>query len=63
MEFAESATLGDLLTRARTAYGPEFVAVLETSRVWINGNAPEGGDSTVLVDGDEIAVLPPVSGG
>jgi len=37
--------------------------VLDTARVWINGDAPRDGDATVLSPGDEVAVLPPVSGG
>jgi molybdopterin converting factor small subunit len=31
--------------------------------VWINGDEPIAGDKTQLHDGDEVAVLPPVSGG
>jgi molybdopterin converting factor small subunit len=37
--------------------------VLDTSRVWINGDEPAEGLDTPLHDGDEVAVLPPVSGG
>jgi molybdopterin converting factor small subunit len=37
--------------------------VLDGSRVWVNGDEPAAGDATELEDGDEIAVLPPVSGG
>ena len=59
----DAATLGELLARARARFGPEFAAVLETSRVWVNGDEPADGDATVLEDGDEVAVLPPVSGG
>jgi molybdopterin converting factor small subunit len=55
--------LGGLLAHARTVFGPEFVAVLATSRVWVNGEEPVDGDATALEDGDEVAVLPPVSGG
>jgi molybdopterin converting factor small subunit len=55
--------LGELLADARGAYGAEFAVVLETSRVWVNGEEPDAGDATVLEDGDEVAVLPPVSGG
>jgi MoaD family protein len=59
----EAATLGDLLDAARARYGPAFVDVLERARVWVNGDDPVAGDLTALHPGDEVAVLPPVSGG
>jgi molybdopterin synthase sulfur carrier subunit len=59
----DAATVGDLVAEAVRRYGPEFAAVLETSRVWVNGEEPLAGDATQLRDGDEVAVLPPVSGG
>jgi molybdopterin converting factor small subunit len=31
--------------------------------VWVNGDEPTNGTATLLTDGDEVAVLPPVSGG
>ena len=55
--------MGDVLAAARAAYGVEFTAVLETARVWVNGDEPTEGDATALRDGDEVAVIPPVSGG
>lgn len=55
--------LGDLLAALRADRGPTFSAVLATARVWVNGDDPPDGDETLLVSGDEVAVLPPVSGG
>ena len=48
---------------ARARYGADFTAVLVRARVWVNGDEPADGDETLLHDGDEVAVLPPVSGG
>jgi molybdopterin converting factor small subunit len=44
-------------------YGPGFAEVLANARVWVNGDEPVAGPASLLADGDEVAVLPPVSGG
>ena len=54
-------TVGEVLDAARRRYGAPFTDVLETCRIWVNGE-PAAPSTTVTVD-DEIAVLPPVSGG
>jgi MoaD family protein len=59
----DGPTLGDVLAVARERYGPEFAEVLAGARVWVNGDEPASGDATPLSDGDEVAILPPVSGG
>jgi MoaD family protein len=56
-------TLREVLDAACARYGDEFARVLERSRVWLNGDEPSEGDATVLREGDEVAILPPVSGG
>ncbi len=55
------ATVGAVLATARERYGPAFVAVLATAKVWVNGEPAT--DDDPVIDTDEVAVLPPVSGG
>ena len=56
-----AATVGDAMDQARARYGEPFASVLARSRIWVNGEPASAGH--VLHDGDEVAVLPPVSGG
>jgi molybdopterin converting factor small subunit len=55
------ATVGEVLDAASQRYGAAFVAVLPTCRIWVNGEPAE--PSTAVAESDEVAVLPPVSGG
>lgn len=57
----DGATVAEVLSAARARYGEAFSAVLGTSRVWVNGEP--AGDDVALGEADEVAVLPPVSGG
>ena len=54
-------TVGEVLDAARVRYGEGFAAVLASSRVWVNGDPATDGDPVTAAD--EVAVLPPVSGG
>jgi sulfur-carrier protein len=54
-------TVGDVLAAARERYGAHFDAVLGTCRVWVNGEPADSLDT--IGEADELAVLPPVSGG
>lgn len=55
------ATVADVLDGARARYGDAFAAVLPSCRVWVNGEAAD--EATAVGDRDEVAILPPVSGG
>ena len=55
------ATVGEVLHAARARYGAPFAEVLASSRVWRNGEPCAEAD--IVGPGDEVAVLPPVSGG
>ena len=62
-ELEADAPLEELVSLAVERYGVRFASVLETARVWLNGDEPAHGPATPLHENDEIAVLPPVSGG
>ncbi len=57
----DGASVGAVLDAARSRYGTTFGEVLDGSRVWVNGE-PATLDHPVK-GSDEVAVLPPVSGG
>ena len=57
----EAASVAEVLAEARRRFGDDFGAVLDRSRVWVNGEPVRGPEA--LRRGDEVAVLPPVSGG
>lgn len=56
-----AATVRDLCDEASRRLGPEFAAVLSSAAIWVNGEPATG--EVALRSDDEVAVVPPVSGG
>lgn len=57
----DETTVAEVLVAAEKRYGPGFSNVLGSCRIWVNGDAAVAEMS--VGPQDEVAVLPPVSGG
>lgn len=57
----DAPTVGAVIDAGSERYGPAFTALLGSCRIWLNGEPADRSD--VVRAGDEVAVLPPVSGG
>ena len=57
----EADSVGDALDQAVERFGDRFARSLATAQVWVNGD--KSGRDAPLQDGDEMALIPPVSGG
>lgn len=57
----EGDTVGEVLDGAVARFGPRFGDSLKRARVWVNGE--EASREHAVRSGDELALLPPVSGG
>lgn len=57
----DGATVGDVLDAATSRYGADFATGVAASRIWVNGDPAD--HTTAVSPTDEVAVLPPVSGG
>ena len=55
------SSVDEVIQAAITEYGDTFAAVVNMSKVWVNGE--EVPRAHAVTDKDEVAVLPPVSGG
>lgn len=60
-DVVEGTTVDEVIAAAVARYGDEFEAVVPLCAVWVNGDEATG--DTTVGDGDEVALLPPVSGG
>ena len=54
-------TVQDVLDNAASEFGEEFEALIPMCRIWVNGSSAS--PSTAVGGTDEVALLPPVSGG
>jgi molybdopterin synthase sulfur carrier subunit len=55
------SSVAEVLDEAVRRFGPSFAEVVAESRLWVNGETADRDHA--LDDRDELAVLPPVSGG
>lgn len=53
--------VGEVVAAAEHLFGGDFSRIVALSRLWLNGEDAES--DTLVSDTDEIAVIPPVSGG
>lgn len=57
----EGDTIADVLEAASRRFGAEFTGSLPNARIWLNGE--EAGLTDPVGPADEVALIPPVSGG
>lgn len=57
----DAGTVGEVIATAVADFGDEFAAGLGAARVWVNGEPAD--DETRVSADDEVALIPPVSGG
>ncbi len=57
----EANTVAEVIGHASTRFGGDFQSLVPICRVWLNGEPALDGDAVGTAD--EVALLPPVSGG
>jgi len=57
----DAATVGEILDQANEQFGERFRTGAQSAGVWVNGEPAES--STGITSADEVALIPPVSGG
>ena len=57
----DAETVGEVVGLAVEKFGPDFASILPACRIWVNGNPAKEDDK--VFDSDEVAILPPASGG
>lgn len=55
------STVKEVLADGSARFGPGFADLCRRAQVWVNGEPAD--DATEVGPDDEVAVLPPVSGG
>lgn len=58
---ASGRTVGEVADEVAAAHGERFAAIAAVSSYVVNGERADR--ATVVAEGDEVAILPPVSGG
>lgn len=54
-------TVAEIIASATSRFGPGFADVVAASRLWVNGESAT--PDQAVGPSDEIAVVPPISGG
>lgn len=57
----DALSVQEVLDKAGELYGSDLAKIIAGSKVWLNGEQASFSDE--VTDRDEVAVLPPVSGG
>jgi len=59
--FVAGDSVAQVVAEARRRFGEPLSIVISRSRIWVNGD--EADPDTPVDEDDEVAIIPPVSGG